>query len=321
MLNDIVKRQIVMEENFQESMEIIVEPFVKQVEMNGCFTNSYGHIVNYYSYINEEAHANIVISHGFCEFVDKYYELIYILYNMGYSIYMLEHIGHGYSERLIEDLDKVHIEDFNEYVESLKEFTENIVINDMPKYLYSHSMGGAIAAMTVEKYPKLFDKLILSSPMLGINGRKYPDWLPKVISCVVSKTQRKQKYNKGQHGFDDEYVFNSSSCLSEARYKYVFNKRKENKYYRTYGGTYKWLNESYKGINYIFKTKNIANIDIPILLFKAEEDTMVRNKSIDEFVEKSNCELVNILGTKHEIFNGSKKARFSFYEEIDKFFQ
>lgn len=320
MLNDIVKRQIVMEENFLTSMELLVEPFVQQVEVNGSFRNSYGHNINYYSYINEEAHADIVISHGFCEFIYKYYEFIYILYNMGYSVYILEHVGHGFSERLIDDLDKVHIEEFDEYVETLKEFSDRVVISSLPKYLYAHSMGGAIATMTIEKYPDLFDKAILSSPMLGINGRKYPDFVPRIISFIVSKTNKRNKYNKGQHGFDGEYVFDRSSCLSESRYKYVFEKRKENKHYRTYGGSYKWLNESYKGIKYIFDKRNMKKIKIPVLLLKAEEDTMVRNKSIDEFVEKSSCKLVKINNTKHEIFNGNEEARLSLYDEISKFF-
>ena len=68
-----------------------------------------------------------MISHGFCEFIPKYYELIYMMYEAGYSVYMNEHRGHGYSDGKTSDCGMVTINDFNTYVDDLHKFVEEVV--------------------------------------------------------------------------------------------------------------------------------------------------------------------------------------------------
>ena len=85
--------------------------------------------------------------------------------------------GHGRSVRENGNPYVVHVERFHDYVLDLVHLIEKRVkpaAGMLPVYLYCHSMGGCIGAWTIEEYPGLFDKAVLSSPMLGLSFGKIP---------------------------------------------------------------------------------------------------------------------------------------------------
>ena len=171
-----------------------VEPYLRSYESEG-YIESYDKAAIYYrTYRNPQAKAGVVISHGFCEFAEKYMEVIYYFLKGGYSVYVPEHRGHGYSDRFVPEGDKVHIEDYEQYVQDLHFFIKNIVEPaEERKILFCHSMGGTIGVRYLEKFPLTFDAAVLSAPMLGMNTGKYPKWLAKVTAdffCAI----RKEKY-------------------------------------------------------------------------------------------------------------------------------
>lgn len=103
-----------------------VEPYLRSYEKDG-YIESYDSTAIYYrTYRIPQAKAAIVISHGFCEFAEKYKEVIYYFLKNGYSVYVPEHRGHGYSDRIVVDGEKVHIEDYEQYVQDLHFFVKNV---------------------------------------------------------------------------------------------------------------------------------------------------------------------------------------------------
>ena len=97
------------EANYQRTMKRDVEPYLRSYEKDG-YIESYDSTAIYYrTYRIPQAKAAIVISHGFCEFAEKYKEVIYYFLKNGYSVYVPEHRGHGYSDRIVVDGEKVHI--------------------------------------------------------------------------------------------------------------------------------------------------------------------------------------------------------------------
>ncbi|MBA1432728.1 MAG: alpha/beta fold hydrolase [Epsilonproteobacteria bacterium] len=109
--------------------------------------------------------AIIVISSGRTEGMVKYQELLYDLNRNGYSVYILDHRGQGYSERLVEDKKMGYVDNFFHYVDDLKFFVANYVPHFKKRILLGHSMGGAIAALYAERYRDDFDALVLASPI------------------------------------------------------------------------------------------------------------------------------------------------------------
>ena len=119
--------------------------------------------IYYKSYEVEDSEDVIVISHGFCESSEKYRELIKTFNKNNYSVYIIDHRGHGKSGRLGIDNSQINVEDFNYYIKDLKTFLDSIVVpnlNDRKLYLFAHSMGGAIGALFLEKHNNYFEKAI-----------------------------------------------------------------------------------------------------------------------------------------------------------------
>ncbi|MCF0187500.1 MAG: alpha/beta hydrolase, partial [Bacteroidaceae bacterium] len=87
-----------------------------------------GNIKLHYAYaLNPNARGTVIISHGFCEFITKFYEMLYFFYQAGYSVFMPEHRGHGFSHREVANPDIVHIDDFHTYVSDFENFFEKVV--------------------------------------------------------------------------------------------------------------------------------------------------------------------------------------------------
>ena len=55
-----------------------------------------------------------------------------------------------------------------------------------PLNLYCHSMGGGIGASVLETHPTLFDKAVLSCPMIApVTGM--PNWLASVLAGAMCR--------------------------------------------------------------------------------------------------------------------------------------
>ena len=160
---------IITEEKYNEELTRCVLPFIRLNFEDGYMKSADGTRIHYGYVTTPVPKAAIVISHGFTECMPKYYEMIYYFAKAGYSVYMVEHRGHGFSERSVSDMSMVTVNSFDEYVSDLDMFIREIVMKRegrRPLYLYGHSMGGAIAAMYLEKHPEVFTKAVLSSPMI-----------------------------------------------------------------------------------------------------------------------------------------------------------
>lgn len=309
------------EEGYSGFMRNTAEPYIEKYRERSCFCSYDGRIISYYAYRNPKAKGCIVISHGFCEFGEKYNEVIYYFLQAGYSVYLPEHRGHSYSEQMTPDRDKVHIMDFEDYVRDFHCFLTEIV-REQKKFLFAHSMGGAVAVRYLEEYPGSFEGAVLSAPMLRIKTGKCPRLFAEWIADWFVFTGRETRYAAGQSGFDFKADFAGSGCLSEERYRYVFDRRLANFNYRTYGATYGWLRAVLKAEKKINKKKNLERINTPVLIFLAGREHMVDNRAAVEFVNQvSRSAMVYMEKAKHEIYNGDYETRVSYYQQIFAFLE
>ncbi|MDD6505746.1 MAG: alpha/beta hydrolase [Lachnospiraceae bacterium] len=311
------------EDNFIEKMDGEFSAFRREHYREGYCKNSQGKSLHYTYLEHPYARGIIVICHGFCEFVRKYDEAIYYFYQLGYSIYFLDHMGHGFSYRLVEEYDKVHAKDFSVYIEDFHAFVEEVVAKrqgGLPLLLFAHSMGGAIGAGFLERYPKYFRAAVLSSPMLAMSAGKAPEWVILLLADVARMFGRDTKFVPSMHGFDNIYDFSGSSMLSEQRYSYVFRLRQETPQYQTYGATYGWTAASVRGLRRI--RREAKKVEIPVLLMQAGKDHMVLPEAQEEFARKTkNTQVVRFAESKHEIFNAQEKDRNLFFTKIFEFFK
>ena len=311
------------EDDFEEKMNTEGAVFRQEHYRDGYFSGYQEKKIHYTAVQHPKEKAAIVICHGFCEFIHKYDELIWYLYRLGYSVYFIDHRGHGFSQREVEDPGKVYVDDFEEYVKDLKIFLDEIVKKQSPDaklFLFAHSMGGAIGTLFLEQYPTYFKAVVLSSPMMEMSYGKIPKPAVKLLAAWSAVAHWNTRYVPGQHGYKDEYDFDGSSSLSEARYRYVNQYRKEVPQYRTYSATYAWARAALKAERRL--QKDASKVQIPALLCQAGKDTMVRPKAQEEFAKKAkNTIIERYPDSKHEIFNAKDEERIGFYKRIFEFYE
>lgn len=129
---------------------------------------------------NQNADKVIVLVPGFAESPYKYSELIFNLFDDGYSIAAISLRGMGLSSRYPKpaDMDKelhsqtVHIPNASEYALDLKTFIDTVVNVQFPtesKFIFAHSTGGFAAADYLSRAKKSsIQAAVLNSPLFRL---------------------------------------------------------------------------------------------------------------------------------------------------------
>ena len=314
----------ITEENYAEQMHSLAEPYVAERAESGFFERIKGEKIYYEHFRADAPKGVIVISHGFTESIRKFTESVYYMLQAGYEVWGLDHRGHGRSHRENTNPYVVHIEHFEEYVLDLVHLTKTLVkpaAGGLPVYLYCHSMGGCIGAWTIESYPGLFQKAVLSSPMLGLSFGKIP--VPVVYAAASLKgigEKRKEPLNP-VNSFKQEGDFENSCDSSRCRYDYYFAKRLADPFLQTSDPSINWGKQAVRACARVTSKKETAKIGIPVLLFQAGSDTVVKNESQQLFVSRvKGCGFHQIPGMKHELYMTDSDVLIPYWEEIFSFF-
>lgn len=121
---------------------------------------SRGNRLHYRRWWVEGALGVVVVAHGLGEHSGRYRQLAQRLNRSGFSVYALDHYGHGLSEGV-----RGHIDDFAHYSEDLHHFIRLVKRDNASRglHLFGHSMGGVVACGCAVRYGGI-DSLILSAP-------------------------------------------------------------------------------------------------------------------------------------------------------------
>lgn len=301
----------------------IVPHFEKQTLK--YFTTKDNKEIAYKTFLVKNAKANIIISSGRTESMVKYQELIYDLNANTYSVYIHDHRGQGFSQRVAKDTQLGHVNNFFNYVEDMKQFVDSVVPKKQNRFLLAHSMGGAIASLYVEKYKEDFNGLVLSSPM------HQPDLISSGTTKIVCKLIQHRKSNLnnyiiGEKSYDDEQRVFELNKLTHSSLRYDIM----NHSYKTYpstkigGPSVNWVKEACRTSK---KSVEMAKeLRVPTLLVQAEKDEIVNLQPQNEFCNRASawCRGVQIDDAYHELFiekdeirNKALTAIFMFFETLD----
>ncbi|MCR5580177.1 MAG: alpha/beta hydrolase [Pseudobutyrivibrio sp.] len=311
----------IKEQDFASAMLGEVLPFIDSKLNDGYFTNKDGLKLHYQSLIRTDEKATVVISHGYCEFTTKYMETMYYFYQMGYSVFIMEHRGHGFSDRQVDNYYKVHVNRFEDYVSDFNEFIDKIVRPESITerlILFAHSMGGGIGALYLEQYPKVFERAILTSPMIALSTGGTSKLVVKLLIALSYCPLFAKRFLPGYHDYDHIFKYPRCSALSKARYTFQYQERERENRYRTNGCTYSWSREAFNVSKKILK--NACLVQIPVIIMQASMDTLVVNEAQDEFASKiDTCTIKRFEGSKHEIFNATDDTIVEYYNEVFRF--
>ena len=323
-----IKELLISEDDYESSMTQTVMPYLAQRQTELWPERVPGNKIHLMRYEADEPKAVVIISHGFTESEEKYAELIYYFLKEQYTVYCPEHCGHGYSYRMTDDFSLVHVDSFSTYIQDFLYVSEMAKRENeaLPFYLLAHSMGGGIGAAAAAKSPKLYDKVLLHSPMIRPVTGNVPWGISAAVVRLMCLLGKEKDYIFGSLPYEGPEDFETSCSLSRARFDYYQKKRANDEHLQTRSGSLGWLRGTVR-LNRYLLADAWRHIEAPVLLLQAELEHMVSTQQQELFVEKlkragkNTAELTVIPGAKHEIFNSPNPVLEGYLEKVFAFFE
>ena len=299
--------KLIPEKQYEQMMRTVVEPGLAAMREEIDMPLSTGGTMHAEVYNRLDARRAVVILHGYTESAEKFREMAWYFVSDGYSVFAMDHRGHGRSVREVEDKSVTHVDRFADYVRDLGEFMDAVVrphMGDAPLCLYAHSMGGAIGALALMEHPDWFERAVLTAPMIAPVTKPLPPFAAKAMASVFCRLGKGRERAFVGKPFDPaSETFERSHDTSRARYDYYQKKRVGSDYLQNCSPTYSWIREGVGVTKTLLDPKNAQKIKTPLLLCQAGQDTIVRLGPQNEFVKLvPGAKLVRFDNARHEIY-------------------
>ncbi len=326
MTREQIQELILPDGHYAKLMDTVVEPYLAEHMTAHFAEREAGKKIFYIKGMVEDPRGLVIISHGYTETIEKYKEIIYYFLKAGYCVYMPEHCGHGRSYRLTDDPSLVHVDDYHRYVNDLLFITRLGAKENpgLPIYLFGHSMGGGIAAATAAADPKLFQRVILNSPMIRPSTGDVPWMIAGAFVLFQCKIGNERAYVMGHQPYQGKEPFEDSAATSRERFDYYQEKKFREPLFQMSAASYGWSLAATR-LSCDLLLTGWKKISCPVLIFEAEEDQFVSLKAIQSFARKlhrrkdSWVKLVHIPESKHETFSSSQKILEAYWLRIFRF--
>ncbi len=267
----------------------------------------------------EQPVSTVLVLHGFTENAFKYSELIWSLLMNRFDVIAYDQRGHGRSWRKagISDTSVTHVDRFEDYVEDLK-IVCNTFRNSFPKpwMVFSHSMGGAVTSLYLEKYPETFSAAALCAPMIAPQTMGAPAFLTEALTaaaCLFGRGDCHPFFMKPYSGPED---FETSCATDPARFAWYDAVKASRGEFRNSVPTYRWSLEAIRVTGKILRSGAPESISCPVLLSTAELDGSVLPGPQEKFISRvPKGRHLFVKGARHEIFRSVNSVFFPWWHE------
>lgn len=226
--------------------------------------------------------AVIQIAHGMAETAQRYETFAKVLAKNGYIVYINDHRGHGKTAKIIENVGHLaEKEGFRCLVEDMYTLT-NIIKKeneDLPIYLFGHSMGSFASQRYIMDYSNNLSGLILC----GSNGKQgiILNLAHLIINREIKKYGRRSKSNK-----INDLIFGGEIIRRNEKTKFDWLSRDKEQ-------VEKYINDPFcgvvcscgffydlvQGLKEIEDKENLKKVplDIPIYIISGDKDPIGKN--------------------------------------------
>ena len=266
----------------------------------------------------------VVLLTGRREFIEKYSETIGELLQRGLSVCTMDWRGQGLSTRLLPDRQKGYVRSFDDYVVDLNQFIETIVRPNFPEpyFFLAQSMGAHCALRYLHNHTDVFDRAVLTAPMVDIGPGT-------ILHAILSATITLVTWFGGRHSFivggsrydPKEIKFAGNRLTSDpGRFHIETGWVGANPDLALGSPTYGWVRAALKSIRLLKKRGYVERIRVPVLMIQASQDVIVRNDAAKQLANRmSRSQIIRIDGAKHEILQERDEFRNEFWKHFDAF--
>lgn len=269
----------------------------------------------------QPARGTVIVLHGRNECIEKYFETASDLMRRGLAVATFDWRGQGGSARLTRNPHQGHVESFSDYVADLEVFFDNVVLPDCqgPYFVLGHSTGSLIALIAAPGMTNRVERMVLSAPLLELQGQRLPDWTIALAASVFSNIGLGRIHLVG--GRPEMKPFEKNKLTTDphryARNAELFHAAPE---LFLGGPTATWVDAFYRASTRVRDPEFAAEIRIPVLMVAAGADEVVSNRAIEEYAYRLRAgSLVTIAGSRHEILQEADLYREQFLAAFDAF--
>jgi lysophospholipase len=290
----------------------------------GHFKNAKGADIRYGHVAPEgEVKGRMVILPGFRETAEKYFEVCNEMLKKGFEVWVMDWRGQGGSERFLKDNpQKAHHEGYDEQIETLHEFTQNVMpLSDKPLIMVGHSMGAHIGLRYLKEHEGVFDSALLSSPMIDIITAGLPKPLARQMAKFAKAGNYLEKYIPGGSDHTGREAFENNNKTSDpVRFEAVNDILDAKPELKIGDPTYGWVYHTFVSIDILNDEKYLKAIKTPILMEVSDNDKIVERSAQDRALKfLPNAQKVDISGAQHEIWMEQDKYRNQWVAKVDEF--
>lgn len=258
---------------------------------------------------------------GRADYIEKYGGLANFCLSNNLNVIAIDWRGQGLSERLLDDKNIGHIEDFKNYQNDveviIKEAKDASLVK--PWIIFAHSMGGLIGLRTLHDNP-VFEKVVFTSPMWGIQMPPILKSGASIIMSLISLIGKMETYapttSPETRILNEEYEFNK--LTSDIRnFKLLRQQLIQHPDLQIGGPSSAWVSAALDEIEFqIGKEPPIT----PALCFLGEKEEIIDNLAVREFCKNwDSCDLISIPDAKHDLLMEKKMILHSLFEKLKKF--
>ena len=269
------------------------------------------------------ARGSIILQQGRGEFIEKYAsEIVRELLDRGFTVYALDWLGQGLSDRPLADRNKGHIDDFAAYVADFHLFLERVVAPAAPRPLIAlcHSMGGHIVLRhIVENGSAPLSAAVCVSPMMGLPRSPL---IRRLVNALSPFGIRDREYMVATGPYDLRHrSFATNDVTSdERRYRFTDRWFEADPRLVLGGPTIGWLRQAFRSMDLLAAPGMLERLDLPLLVVGTSMDAVVDPNAHKLTVTRvQGARLVMIEGAKHEILMETDERRAQFWRAFDHF--
>ena len=311
---------LVFSEDYAKTMNERVLPFLRERVRKIALSGAGQKPISAYRYDAEDPRGTVAVVHGFTECAEKFSELIFSLLRHGYSVLTLDQRGHGYSWRdeQVKDPSLIHVNRFQDYVDDLKLLCDQH-LTEMPKprYIFGHSMGGAVVLAFLEDFPGVFDKAVLCAPMVAPQRGGLPMWAAMAMCAGAIMTGGSRKRIPMSQPWSGPEDFETSCASGRERFDWYDDLRVRTKNYQTSGPSFGWTKEALNVTARLMAPGAPEKIRIPVRIYTAEQDNQViSGEHVRIAARIPGAVQRTVAGSRHEIYRSPDAVVFPWWQEI-----
>lgn len=265
-----------------------------------------------------EKKGTIILTHGYGEFIELYYQAIQEYQHMGFDVWTMDFYGFGKSGR--DDPDNPHrpsTKGMLRHVRDLDFFLKNVVkqVPEKPLIMSTHSMGGHIGLLYLERHPGVFNAAIMSAPMFDIFRFGLPWYtrpMVRLIFNIASVIGFRDRMVPATPGTWERFtrVGAALTDTAEGGLRAAFNEMMRSALPETRidRPTFGWVAKSFSTIIASTRGRRLKSVRIPILLGTAGIESLVSNDETERAARlMPNATLINLPTARHGLWFENNK--------------